>query len=194
MMKNKMKNEQLPKNEARVTRVWRNKNGEVTAAKIAGLRIRPSLSYPGLWADENGDIWSELRFKKNAYAIRRGERTELAVQDRMTKLTPRYNDGLAAAKPYPRVQYPAFDYEDVLSHNLRVHIIVCEAWNGPKPFDGAVVDHIDGDKHNNRPDNLEWVTTKENNKRALELGLLKRDKHGRFRSIDFKDDDEQSKE
>lgn len=188
------KRKELPSNEAYVSRIWKNKAGEITAASINGLTIKPSITCPGWWADKNGDIWSELPFKHNAAAIKKGERTELSKGDILMKLKPRYNDGLGIAKPYPRLQYPAFIGEEVVSHNRRVHIIVCEAWNGASPFDGAVVDHIDGDKHNNRPENLEWVTTKENNRRALENGLLKRGKNGRFMSINDTDDEENDDE
>lgn len=180
----------LPENEGYVSRVYKNKAGFITTAFVNGLKIKPSVSFPGWWADENGDIWSELPFKQNSAMIKRGERTTLCVNDKLMRLKPRYNDGIRFLKPYPRVQYPAFIGEDVNSHNVRVHIIVCEAWNGIKPFEGAVVDHIDGDKHNNRPDNLEWVTTKENNRRALEIGLVKRGKNGRFMSINDVENDE----
>lgn len=37
--------------------------------------------------------------------------------------------------------------------------------------DGMVVDHIDGNKQNNRADNLEWVTQKENIRRSRETHL-----------------------
>lgn len=37
---------------------------------------------------------------------------------------------------------------------------------------GLVIDHVDGNKLNNDPTNLEWVTQIENNRRALALGLI----------------------
>lgn len=44
----------------------------------------------------------------------------------------------------------------------KVHQLVCEAFHGPKPFDSAVVIHINEDAHDNRPENLRWGTQKEN--------------------------------
>jgi hypothetical protein len=46
--------------------------------------------------------------------------------------------------------------------NYRVSRLVCEAFHGPSPFDGAVVMHIDDDQTNNKPENLKWATQKEN--------------------------------
>lgn len=44
----------------------------------------------------------------------------------------------------------------------KVHRLVCEAFHGEPPFDGAVVIHIDEDATNNNPSNLRWGTQKEN--------------------------------
>lgn len=55
----------------------------------------------------------------------------------------------------------------------RIHRIELEAFK-PKPFESAVVDHIDGDKQNNKLANLEWVTSSENQKRAMKKGLKTR--------------------
>ena len=44
----------------------------------------------------------------------------------------------------------------------KVHQLVCEAFNGPKPDDRAVVMHIDENAANNRPENLKLGTQKEN--------------------------------
>lgn len=43
-----------------------------------------------------------------------------------------------------------------------IHRIVCSAFNGPPPSDQHVVDHIDTNRGNNRPENLRWLTRLEN--------------------------------
>ena len=53
-----------------------------------------------------------------------------------------------------------------------VHTLVAEAFC-EKASDGLVVNHIDGNKHNNRADNLEWITRSENDKHAFAMGLRK---------------------
>lgn len=37
-----------------------------------------------------------------------------------------------------------------------VHYLVCTAFNGDRPGHGYWIRHLDGNKLNNRPDNLEW--------------------------------------
>ena len=44
----------------------------------------------------------------------------------------------------------------------RVHRIVATAFHGEAPSNQHVVDHIDTNRHNNRPDNLRWLTKLEN--------------------------------
>jgi len=40
--------------------------------------------------------------------------------------------------------------------------LVCEAFHGPTPHNGAVVMHLGEDPSNNRPENLRWGTQREN--------------------------------
>ncbi|WP_425602843.1 HNH endonuclease [Hoeflea algicola] len=53
----------------------------------------------------------------------------------------------------------------------KAHQYVAAAFLGPKPFEGAQVAHADGTRTNNTPENLRWVTCKENH--------ADREKHGR---------------
>jgi len=50
-----------------------------------------------------------------------------------------------------------------------VHTVVCMAWHGPRPA-GMQTRHLDGDKNNNRPDNLCWGTPEENQEDARRHG------------------------
>ena len=54
--------------------------------------------------------------------------------------------------------------------NMRIHKLVASAFLGESDLQ---VDHIDGDKLNNRLDNLEYVTPKENTQRAWKKGIAK---------------------
>lgn len=53
-----------------------------------------------------------------------------------------------------------------------IHDLVTREVLGPKPK-GMTVNHIDGDKLNNHPDNLEYVTQAENIRHMYRLGLKK---------------------
>ena len=50
----------------------------------------------------------------------------------------------------------------ILAGNIRVHQVVCTAFHGSEPEPHMVVDHIDTNRCNNRPENLRWLTRIEN--------------------------------
>lgn len=61
-------------------------------------------------------------------------------------------------------------YVDGKRITLKMHRAVAQTFI-PNPLEKQEVNHIDGDKTNNRVDNLEWVTPKENVKHAYDSGL-----------------------
>lgn len=66
-------------------------------------------------------------------------------------------------------------WRDGKAHTKSVHRLIAESFYGVFPL--LEVNHVDGDKHNNRLWNLEWVTKGENNKHAIDIGL--RNPHGK---------------
>lgn len=63
-----------------------------------------------------------------------------------------------------------------------VHKLVMLAFVGPRP-DGLTINHKDGNKANNAPTNLEYVTPSENSKHSFRIGLQSNvgEKHSRHK-------------
>ena len=54
-----------------------------------------------------------------------------------------------------------------------VHRLVCETFHGPPPDGQGHVAHFDGNKLNNRPENLRWASRKENFADSVRHGTAK---------------------
>ena len=57
------------------------------------------------------------------------------------------------------------------SHTELIHLMVAKCFI-PNPDNKPMVNHRDGNKHNPKASNLEWVTQSENTRHASENGLL----------------------
>lgn len=62
----------------------------------------------------------------------------------------------------------------VASYNILVHRLVCEAFHGSPPFQGALCAHNDGDGLNNDPANLRWATARQNSNDKIRHGTHNR--------------------
>lgn len=61
---------------------------------------------------------------------------------------------------------------DGVRQPMAIHVLVAEAFIGPKPSPRHVVNHKDGNKKNNHVSNLEWATRKEDRAHAIRTGLF----------------------
>ena len=94
-------------------------------------------------------------------------------------------------------KYSAYDrFSCIINGKLKVHLIHQLVANVfvPGKFDGAVVNHKDGNKRNNVYTNLEWTTRSENNKHAIKVGLNRLDFRPRCAIVTFEDQHKQTYE
>lgn len=94
------------------------------------------------------------------------------------KSLPRYSTRGKVLRPNIN-KHNGYAYVSLSKHNhreqKRVHVLVMSAFSPKSKKPGydrnCQIDHINGDKTDNRLSNLEWVTQRENQLRAYALGL-----------------------
>lgn len=83
------------------------------------------------------------------------------------------------SKKFLTTQYNDGGYEvitlrkDDKTVTMKVHRLLCLSFKLDSYFEGAFVNHKDGNKKNNSLENLEWCTRSENVLHAYDMGLIK---------------------
>lgn len=113
-----------------------------------------------VWKEINGFPGYEISSNGNVRCFRNFKGT---ITNKYRLLKPILNKD-----DYFYVDLYTIDHKQV---HKRIHRLVADAFLGPE--ENMVVNHINGDKHDNRVKNLEWVTPKENSRLASETGLYK---------------------
>jgi hypothetical protein len=102
--------------------------------------------------NENSVLELRCTYKGEVYSVRNsGEILRHAPEGKRRRLDGQWTFGTPS---------PSTGYMEVAG--ARVHQIVATAFHGTRPTPGHVVDHIDTNRKNNRPENLRWVTRLEN--------------------------------
>jgi len=101
----------------------------------------------------NFKIVNECIYKGEHYSVR--DNGAVLRHARKGKRIRKYDNQWTFGKPNSKT-----GYMEIAS--VRIHRIVATAFHGVPPTKEHVVDHIDTNKRNNRPENLRWVTRLEN--------------------------------
>lgn len=60
-----------------------------------------------------------------------------------------------------------FERREFINVSLHTNRVVCSAWHGPCPHPGWHADHINGNRLDNRAENLQWLSQQENNAKRV---------------------------
>ena len=85
------------------------------------------------------------------------------------------NSGRMKTRNKPGTEYQIINFSliDGTKRTFRVHRLVMMAFNPVDNMEELQVNHIDGNKKNNKLENLEWCTASQNQRHAFRTGLSK---------------------
>jgi hypothetical protein len=148
----------------RYTEQWRIKRGHVP------IRDRPAVSIPDL----PGEKWRPVAKFQDTYLV-----SSVGRIKRIKECARRATPSLLHPRNTGEGQYSRVTlFDGSKRREFTVHSLVVEAFYGPRPA-GLVINHKNGIRTDNRLDNLEYCTQKENVANGIARGTIDPDKNGK---------------
>lgn len=139
------------------------------------MEWRPIKNAPYYLVSDEGHMKSVERFVKTF----NGEKECLR---HIPETYPLKEKDIRGYKNVSIIQYD-LDMRPIKRYMRQVHRLVLETFNPVCNMENLQVNHIDGNKSNNKLSNLEWVTPKENTVHAHKVLNHKRDQDGENNSM-----------
>lgn len=139
------------------------------------MEWRPIKNAPYYLVSDEGHVKSVERFVKTF----NGEKECLR---HIPETYPLKEKDIRGYKNVSIIQYD-LDMKPIKRYMRQVHRLVLETFNPVCNMENLQVNHIDGNKSNNKSSNLEWVTPKENTVHAHKVLNHKRDQDGESNSM-----------
>lgn len=139
------------------------------------MEWRPIKNAPYYLVSDEGHVKSVERFVKTF----NGKKECLRY---IPETYPLKEKDIRGYKNVSIIQYD-LDMKPIKRYMRQVHRLVLETFNPVCNMENLQVNHIDGNKSNNKLSNLEWVTPKENTVHAHKVLNHKRDQDGENNSM-----------
>lgn len=146
---------QIPNSYKKISKCiskWKDRNGYVRKSAYGYIWKKDDI------IDMDGEIWKDISCINNSFGYKVSNYGR--VINKIGRIcVDTYNSGY-------KVVY-------INKKCIRIHRLVAMEFIPRMDLSKDQVNHIDGDKNNNRFSNLEWVNQRENSKHAIENGLVK---------------------
>ena len=170
-------------NYKRIKKIWKNrkekillsyrysKNGKIYRLSKNKQRIRYVVNNEEIECLP-GEIWRDVKGYENEYSVSNSGKIKSKVRI--------YNYNNLSVQRDKQILNPSFDIngyfvvglcKNGFMRTIKVHRIVAIGFL-QNPNNLPEVNHIDGDKSNNKVENLEWSTSRDNKLHAFRLGLM----------------------
>lgn len=149
-------------------------DGNLENCSLANLAIKTCEDIPG-------EVWKPIANYEDSYQVSNfGRVKRLGRVEHLNHCDRYYSDLILKPSVHPAGYLQVELKVGQKSRYAGIHRLVAETFL-PNPLNLPQINHIDGDKHNNTVDNLEWCSCQDNIRHAMASGLRKHPEKGKHR-------------